>query len=176
MFACKEIPMVNNRQEEQIALTFKLFRYFVIKCFQNLFFFNVLHCPLGNWARTSAWLVLLPEILLKWKQTLAKQWKSNMDKHVTCSGPRWLMMQPRSRYPGTRLLKTAFRGSQMKDGLKVVLFSFLFAFSLFFLVHIIFDSLLVAMKRSWDRKELICCQCSELSYLHVHCPCSSCNG
>ena len=35
---------------------------------------------------------------------------------------------------------------------------------------------LCAMKRSWSQSEIVWCQCSELSYAHVHCPCISCNG
>ena len=46
----------------------------------------------------------------------------------------------------------------------------------FFCEYSVLFFILVGMKRSWDRTEIIRCQCNELSYLHVHCSCSFCKG
>lgn len=29
---------------------------------------------------------------------------------------------------------------------------------------------------AWTRDDIVCCNCSELTSRHVHCPCSKCNG
>ena len=47
---------------------------------------------------------------------------------------------------------------------------------LFFCEYSVLFFILPGMKRSWDRTEIVRCQCNELSYLHVHCPCSFCKG
>lgn len=89
--------------------------------------------------------------------------------HVTCSSlltnlvPR---VRPDRVLSHSRVLLMFVLNSMTKTNLLVI----------FFCEYSVLLFIVLGMKRSWDRTEIIRCQCNELSYPHVHCPCSFCKG